>query len=74
MTSVNSFVTTVKKKVLLIVTSVPVVHLGDWLTDDGDKSGSTQCSKLSGKDIDFPDHWSTSKEHTSPQLVSQTAA
>ena len=41
------------KRVLLIVTSVPVVHLPSWLTDVG--------ASLVGDRIDFPDHWSYKK-------------
>ena len=41
------------KRVLLIVTSVPVVHLPSWLTDVG--------AALVGDTIDFPDHWSYKK-------------
>jgi alkaline phosphatase D len=42
-----------QKRVLLIVTSVPVVHLPSWLTDVG--------AALVGDKIDFPDHWAYSK-------------
>ncbi len=38
------------KHVILIVTSVPVVHLPDWLTDAG--------ASVLGSQVDFPDHWS----------------
>ncbi len=41
------------KRVLLVVTSVPVVHLPSWLADVG--------ASLVGNDIDFPDHWSYRK-------------
>jgi len=41
------------KRVLLIVTSVPMVHLPSWLTDAG--------AALVGDQIDFPDHWSYKK-------------
>ena len=38
------------KHVVLIVTSVPVVHLPDWLTDVG--------ASVLGSQVDFADHWS----------------
>jgi alkaline phosphatase D len=38
------------KHIILIVTSVPVVHLPDWLTTVG--------ASLLGSKVDFPDHWS----------------
>ena len=41
------------KRVLLIMASVPVVHLPEWLTEIG--------ASLVGDKIDFPDHWSYSK-------------
>lgn len=41
------------KHVILIVTSVPVIHLPDWLVDVGEA--------LVGDKIDFPDHWSFKK-------------
>ena len=41
------------KRVLLIMVSVPVVHLPEWLSDLG--------AGLSGHKIDFPDHWSYKK-------------
>jgi len=41
------------KHVILIVTSVPVFHLPDWLTDVG--------ASVLGSKIDFPDHWSYKK-------------
>lgn len=41
------------KHVILIVTSVPVFHLPDWLTDVG--------ASICGSEIDFPDHWSYKK-------------
>jgi alkaline phosphatase D len=49
-----------QKKVLLIVASVPVVHLARWLTDVGVKIINPAIG-LIGKDIDFPDHWSYEK-------------
>jgi alkaline phosphatase D len=45
------------KKVLLIVASVPVVHLGRLLTD----VGVSIINPVTRLDIDFPDHWSYSK-------------
>lgn len=39
-----------KKAVLLIMVSVPVVHLPEWLSDIG--------AALLGHTVDFPDHWS----------------
>ncbi len=41
------------KRVLLIMASVPVVHLPEWLSDLG--------AALVGDTIDFPDHWSYRK-------------
>jgi alkaline phosphatase D len=41
------------KHVILITTSVPVIHLPDWLTNVG--------ASIVGSDVDFPDHWSYSK-------------
>jgi alkaline phosphatase D len=38
------------KHVILIITSVPVVHLPDWLTNVG--------ASIMGTRVDFPDHWS----------------
>ena len=43
------------KSVLLIVASVPIVYLPDWLTNVG--------ASLFGNKIDFPDHWSFKKNH-----------
>ncbi len=48
------------KKVLFIVSSVPVVHLARLLTDIGVKVINPILSVF-GKDIDFPDHWSYKK-------------
>jgi alkaline phosphatase D len=45
------------KKVLFIVSSVPVVHLGRLLTEAGIKYINPAIGVF-GKDIDFPDHWS----------------
>ena len=36
--------------VILVVTSVPLVHIPEWLTEAGEG--------LFGTDVDFPDHWS----------------
>jgi alkaline phosphatase D len=36
--------------VILVVTSVPLVHIPEWLTEAGET--------LFGTDVDFPDHWS----------------
>jgi alkaline phosphatase D len=44
------------KHVLLIVTSVPVIHLPGWLADIGET--------LVGDKIDFPDHWSFNKNRS----------
>ncbi len=41
------------KRVLLIVTSVPVIHIPSWIADQG--------AALVGDKIDFPDHWSYKK-------------
>jgi len=41
------------KAVLLIMVSVPVVHLPEWLSDVG--------AALLGHKVDFPDHWSYHK-------------
>lgn len=41
------------KQVLLIMASVPVVHLPEWLSDLG--------AALIGYTVDFPDHWSYKK-------------
>jgi hypothetical protein len=41
------------KKVLLIVSSVPVVNLPNWMTDLG--------NKITGPDVDFIDQWSFGK-------------
>jgi alkaline phosphatase D len=41
------------KRVLLIMVSVPVVHLPEWLADVG--------AGIAGNKIDFPDHWSYEK-------------
>lgn len=38
------------KHVILITTSVPVIHLPDWLTNVG--------ASIIGSNVDFPDHWS----------------
>jgi alkaline phosphatase D len=50
----NDFETFLKsnesKKVLLVMASVPVVHLPEWLVDVG--------ASMAGHAIDFPDHWS----------------
>jgi alkaline phosphatase D len=48
------------KKVLLIVSSVPIVHLARLLTDAGVKLINPVLD-LFGMDIDFPDHWSFHK-------------
>lgn len=48
------------KKVLFIVSSVPIVHLGRLLSDIGVKVINPVIG-LFGKDIDFPDHWSYQK-------------
>ena len=41
------------KRVLLLVTSVPIVHLPSWLVDAG--------AALVGDKVDFPDHWTYKK-------------
>lgn len=41
------------KRVLIIMVSVPVVHLPEWLSDIG--------AALAGHKVDFPDHWSYRK-------------
>lgn len=46
-----------QKKVLLIVSSVPVVHLPSWLTNLG--------HKIKGPDVDFLDQWSFEKNNQS---------
>jgi alkaline phosphatase D len=48
------------KKVLFIVSSVPIVHLARLLTDIGVKVINPILG-LFDKDIDFPDHWSYQK-------------
>jgi alkaline phosphatase D len=53
-----------QKKVLLIVASVPVVHLAPWLAEVGHKVINRALS-LFDKDIDFPDHWSFYKNLSS---------
>ena len=42
-----------EKRVLLIVISVPLIHLPSWIVDLG--------ASLFGNDVDFPDHWSYKK-------------
>lgn len=41
------------KHAILVVASVPVVHLPDWLTNVG--------ASIAGDRVDFPDHWSYKK-------------
>ncbi len=48
-------------QVVLVVTSVPLVHIPEWLTSAG--------QRLFGTSVDFPDHWSAPANRAERQIL-----